>query len=89
MEMKDNIPYDDMEIRDGRPYVRPPTLDEYAVAKKELEIHVDPAVPGGDMGVESVVDMDTFLLIYWNVLPKDKKHKVDIGDTHDKNKFPT
>ncbi len=78
-----------MEIRDGRPYVRPPTLDEYAVAKKELEIHVDPAVPGGDMSVESVVDMDTFLLIYWKMIPNDEKHMIEIGDTHGQNKFST
>lgn len=78
-----------MEIIDGRPYVRPPTLAEYDMAKKEFEIGVDLAAEGGDLSVEFAVDLNTLTLMYWSTIPADKKRKVDIGDTHDQTKFPT
>lgn len=68
---------------------RTPTLDEYDRTKKEMEIHVDPAVPGGDITVESVVDLNTLLLMYWTTIPNDEKRVIEIGDTHGQNKFPT
>jgi hypothetical protein len=78
-----------MEIIDGRPHVRPPTLAEYDMAKKEFEIGVDLAAEGGDLSVEFMVDLNTLTLLYWKTIPKNKKRRVNIGETHDKTKFPT
>ena len=63
-------------------------MSEYATAKKEYEIGVDEA-DGEDHSVEMIVDQETLLLMYWNNIPKDKKRKIEVGDEHDKTRFPS
>ena len=67
---------------------RPPTMSEYATAKKTYEIGVDEA-DGEDHSVEMVVDQETLLMMYWNSIPKDKIRKIKVGDEHDKTRFPS
>ena len=67
---------------------RVPTFSEYSTAKKEYEIGVDEA-DGEDRSVEMVVDQETLLLMYWDNIPKDKKRKIEVGDEHDKTRFPS
>ena len=44
---------------------------------------------GEDHSVEMIVDQETLLLMYWNNIPKDKKRKIEVGDEHDKTRFPS
>jgi hypothetical protein len=61
---------------------RPPTLSEYATAKKEYEIGVDEG-SGDDTTVVVLVSRKTLLDVYWNSIPNDEKRKIKIGDHHD------
>jgi len=67
---------------------RPPTLSEYATAKKEYEVGVDVA-EGEDCSVEMIVDIETLLLMYWNSIPKDQKRIIKVGDSHAKTIVPS
>jgi hypothetical protein len=77
-----------VEPYDANRLSRPPTMSEYATAKKEYEIGVDKA-DGEDQSVEMIVDVDTLLLMYWNTIPKDQKFIIKAGDEHDKTRFPS
>jgi len=61
---------------------RPPTLSEYATAKKEFEADVDES-SGDDTTVVMLVSRETLLKMYWNSIPDDKKRKIKIGESHD------
>ena len=50
-------------------------------------VGVDPASDDGDTTVAFLVDKDTLLDIYWSLIPEDKKKKIPIGESHDKNKL--
>ena len=62
---------------------RPPTLSEYATAKKSMEVNIDQASKDGDTTVAFLVDKDTLLDMYWSSIPEKSKKRIVIGDKHD------
>lgn len=84
---------------------RPPTLSEYATAKKEFLTDENPdcgnpnckdcyqirvdKAEGESESVALVVDRETVLDLYWISIPKHEKRKIKIGDSHDRTKFPS
>ena len=58
-----------------------PSMAEYAMTKKEMEIGVDPASKEGDKTVHVLLDRDLFIQLYWATLPKDKKRKIPVKYT--------
>ncbi len=66
---------------------RPPTLSEYATAKKEMEdgpsviVGIDLS-EGDDKTVCLVVDRETMACMYWNTVPPEQKRKIKISDKH-------
>ena len=62
---------------------RPPTLSEYATAKKEYEMGVDKGKEDGDTTVAFLVDKDTILDMYWSMIPEKSKRKIVVGGKHD------
>ncbi|GAG00840.1 unnamed protein product, partial [marine sediment metagenome] len=66
----------------GRPVSSFPSMAEYSMAKKEMEINIDLGSEEGDKTAVALIDRDTLALIYWYIISKNEKRKVKIGDKH-------
>lgn len=67
----------------GRPVVSPPSMAEYAMAKKEFEVGVDKGCESGDVAVLNILIRKKTLLdvlpeMYWSILPQKEKRKIDV-----------
>ena len=71
----------------GRPVSSFPSMAAYDMAKKEVEINIDPGSEEGDRTAVALIDRDTLAIIYWSIIPKTEKRKVKIGDKHDGTKM--
>lgn len=65
-----------------RPEGKIPSMAEYAMAKKEMEIGVDMAEGKDETGI-SIVDRQLLLLLYWYTIPVKYKKRIKIGEKHD------
>ena len=50
-------------------------------------MNVDPGSEEGDRTAVALIDRDTLAIIYWNIIPRNEKRKVKIGDKHDGTKM--
>jgi hypothetical protein len=77
-----------INIVNGRPVSTFPSMSEYDMAKKNLEVGIDMTDYGEkDKSVYLVVDVETLACLYWSAIPEVDKKKIQIGDCHDDTYF--
>jgi hypothetical protein len=70
----------------GRPVTPVPSMADYAMAKKQFDIGVDPGA-GDEESCVVVVDRETLSFLYWSRIPTKDKRRIEIGEKHDDDYF--